>query len=354
MNGKTDLKTNMIKSICIHILLLSLVIVIKFLPVSGQELEWLIGINGFLDNREFNNSVQLPQTMFGSGLRLEAGGNYDQVHRLRAGIHYIYEFGGEPDAIKPLPAIYYQLDHRPFEFFMGAFPRKELLDYPLALLTDTLNYYRPNIEGAYLRYSGEWGYQNIFLDWTSRQTDTDFERFIFGFSGRYHYQFLYFSHHFLMGHFARPRISPPDFHLRDNGGFDLNLGADLSAYTFFDTLSFSAGALVSLDRIRHVYEGYETPAGLLAQLLVGYRGIGLQGTYYRGQGHEFLYGDSFYQAAEYGRMDLSWQPFHEKHVRGKLVFSIHFIEQSIDYSQQILVSIDIGRARTLGDSRKKE
>lgn len=324
------------------------------LPLHGQELEWLLGVDGFLDNREYYNSVQIPQTMFGTGLRFEFGGNVDRVHNLRAGIHYIYEFGGKPDAIKPLPTIYYRLDYKPFEFYMGAFPRRDLLDYPLAILTDTLNYYRPNIEGAYLRFGGNWGFQNVFLDWTSRQTDNDFERFMFGFSGRINYKFLFFSHHFLMGHFARPRIPPPGFHLRDNGGFDLNLGADLSDMTFFDTLTVSAGALVSLDRIRHVYEGYETPAGLLAHILMSYRGVGLCGTYYRGQGHEFLYGDSFYKASEYGRIDLFWQPFKKKNISAKLIFSFHFIEQTVDYSQQILVSIDIGRIKPVRENKRNE
>ncbi|KPK82779.1 MAG: hypothetical protein AMS27_14040 [Bacteroides sp. SM23_62_1] len=322
--------------------------------VHGQELEWLFGVDGFLDNREYYNTVQIPQTMFGSRMRFEIGGNYDQIHRLRAGLHYIYEFGGEPDAIKPLPTLYYQLDYQSFLFYLGAFPRRDLLDYPLAILTDTLNYYRPNIEGSYLGYRWDWGYQNIFIDWTSRQTDTDFERFMFGFSGRINYSFMFLSHHFLMGHFARPRITPPGFHLRDNGGFDLILGADLSGFTFFDTLTVSAGALVSLDRIRNVYEGYETPAGFLANMLMSYRGIGLQGTYYRGQGHEFLYGDSFYKARGYGRLDLFWQPFKKHNIRGKIEFSVHFIEQTIDYSQQILVSIDIGNTKSLGNNLKSK
>ena len=157
-----------------------------------------------------------------------------------------------------------------------------------------------------------------------------------------------------MGHFARSRIPPPDFHLRDNGGFDLNMGVDLSGITFFDTLAVSVGALVSLDRIRNVYEGYQTPAGLLTQLLLSYRGIGLQGTYYRGQGHEFLYGDSFYKATEYGRIDFFWQPFRKKNICGKIVFSVHFIEQTIDYSQQILVSIDIGQVKPIRGNQRME
>jgi len=316
-------------------------------PVTGQELEWALGLDGFLDNREYYNSVQYPQTIFGSRAWLELGGSIDQVHRLRAGLNYMYEFGSSFNAIKPSPVLYYQLDYHQFEFYIGAFPRRNLLDYPLALLTDTLNYYRPNMEGMYLVYNYNWGYENVFIDWTSRQTDTDFEQFMFGFSGKLNYGIFFTTHHFLMGHFAQPLIPPPDFHIRDNGGFDLNVGVDFSELTFFDTLNMSGGVLVSLDRIRGVYEGWETPAGFIGQANVSYKGVGLRGTYYRGQGHEFLYGDSFYKAKNYGRMDISWQPFNKSNISAKIVFCIHFIEHSIDYSQQVLVSINIGGSRPI-------
>ena len=315
--------------------------------VAGQELEWDLGLDGFLDNREYYNSVQYPQTIFGSRTWLELGGNIDQVHRLRAGLNYMFEFGSSYDAVRPSPILYYQLHYQPFEFYIGAFPGRKLLDYPLALLTDTLNYYRPNIEGMYFGYRYYWGYENVFIDWTSRQTDSDPEQFMFGFSGRFNYNIFFTTHHFLMGHFAKPKIPPPDFHIRDNGGFDLNLGVDFSKLTFFDTLTLSAGVLVSLDRIRGVYDGWKTPAGFIGQASLSYRGLGLGGTYYRGQGHELLYGDSFYKAKSYGRMDISWQPFRKNNVSAKIAFCIHFIENSIDYSQQVLVSINIGGRRPI-------
>jgi hypothetical protein len=320
-----------------------LIILFVIKPAVGQYFEWTAGFDGFLDNREYQNTVQYPQTIFGARTWLELGASIDQVHHLHAGLNYMYEFGSEIDAIKPLPVLYYQLDLKPVNFYFGAFPRRNLLDYPLALLTDTLNYYRPNIEGLYMNYDlGRWGWENIFIDWTSRQTDYDHERFMFGFSGRLNWRYIYFTHHFLMGHFARPRIPPPDFHLRDNGGFDLNLGADLSGLTFFDTIYVSVGMLVSLDRIRHVYDGWETPVGLITQANICYRGIGVMGVYYNGQGHEFLYGDSFYRAREYGRLDFYWQPFKKSSVKGKVVFSLHFVERTLDTSQQVLVSINIG------------
>jgi hypothetical protein len=316
-------------------------------PLSGQELEWAFGLDGFLDNREYYNSVQYPQTIFGSRAWFELGGSVDQVHRLRAGLNYMYEFGSHYDAIEPSPVLYYQLHYQPFEFYMGAFPRRNLLDYPLALLTDTLNYYRPNIEGIYFSYNYGPGFENIFIDWTSRQTDSDFERFMFGFSGRLNYKIFFTTHHFLMGHFARPAIPPPDFHIRDNGGFDVNVGVDLSDFTFFDTLNFSVGVLVSLDRIRNVYDGWDTPAGFIGQAKAGYKGLGICGTYYRGQGHEFLYGDSFYKAKSYGRIDFFWLPFRHKNVFTKIAFCIHFIEHSVDFSQQIIVSINLDGRRPI-------
>jgi hypothetical protein len=215
------------------------------------------------------------------------------------------------------------------------------------LLRDTLNYYRPEIEGMYLSYNaGKWGYENIFIDWTSRKTDTNFEQFVFGFTGRFNYSIFYISHYCLNGHVAKPRIRPHGFRKRDNAGINVNLGADLSKLTFFDTLNFSVGVLVSMDRLKGDI-GWKTRTGFIGQTNLSYKSLGLRGTYYRGQGHEFLYGDSFYKAQSYGRMDISWQPFRKNNVSAKIVFCIHFIEHSIDYSQQVLVSINIGGSRPI-------
>jgi hypothetical protein len=320
-------------------LFLTILAILTFQASRCQEFEWNAGLDGFLDNREYFNEIQYPQTIFGSRIMGEVGGSYHKVHRLRAGINYLYEFGGSPEAGDLAPVMYYQYNKKPFTFYMGAFPRKGLIDFPLALLTDTLNYYRPHIEGVYLDCKGEWGFENVFIDWTSRQTDREYERFMFGFSGRLNWKMLFFSHHFLMGHFAGTGIPQPDFHLRDNGGFDVAVGADLSGFTFLDTLWISMGSLVSLDRTRSIDDGWQTPAGFLLNAMVSWHGLGLYGTVYQGEGHTFLYGDAFYQAKQYGRIDMFWAPFRSDKVQGKLAFSLHFVEGIIDTSQQILVSI---------------
>jgi hypothetical protein len=280
----------------------------------------------------------MPQTIFGSRIAGEIGGSFGGAHRLRAGLDYMYEFGGDIDELPPVVIMYYQYDRTPFTFYMGVFPRRDLLDYPLALLNDTLNYYRPYMEGIYLSAEKPWGFQNVFIDWTSRQTDVRHERFMFGFSGRINISRFFVSHHFLMGHFAGPGIPIPGHHLRDNGGFDINLGIDLSGATILDTLSFSAGGLVSLDRTRGVDDGWQTPAGFLGQAQAVYRFAGIRTTLYLGEGHTFLYGDAFYKAASYARIDLFVIPFRSPRIKSRINWAIHLVDGHVDYSQQVLIT----------------
>ena len=311
-------------------------------PCQGQKFEWGAGFNGFFDNREYY-SLDIPKTMFGARASGMVGVSLTGGHRIMAGIDYLYEFGHRPDAYLPDVTLFYQYESAKVDFIFGAFPRSGYLQYPIALLSDTLNYYRPNVQGAYFLYRGGWGYENVFIDWTSRQTDTAPEHFIYGFSGKFQKSLLFLEHYFLMGHFAAKGIPDPGYHLRDNGGFQVNLGADLSSLVFLDSLSLFAGGLVSLDRIRGVDDTWQTPAGFTAGFTVLYRFLGIDGTCYSGQGHTFLYGDPFYRLKQYGRLDIYFIPFRSGKVNVKLDMGIHFTPSQVDYSQQIRVTVNLPR-----------
>ena len=80
----------------------------------------------------------------------------------------------------------------------------------------------------------------------------------------------------MMGHFAGTVLEQNNS-LRDNGGFDLNLGTNLSQLVPIDSLLFHIGTLVSLDRDRQFYLDWQTPAGFTVGGIVMWKGLGLEG-----------------------------------------------------------------------------
>jgi len=308
--------------------------------LSAKTLGYSAGFDGFLDNREYF-SIDNPQTIFGGRTWGEIGADLEGGHRFRAGINYLYEFGSEPFEQLPDITMYYQYEGAHTDLLVGAFPRRDLVRYPIVLLSDTLNYFKPNLEGAYFGYRGNAGGQYVFIDWTSRQTDTRPERFIFGFAGMAQRGVFFVEDYFIMAHLAGSGIRAPGFHLRDNGGFNLNAGLDLGGLTFADSLTVKAGVLVSLDRTRGVDPDWQTPAGFLGKAHFHYRFLGADALYYRGSGHTFFYGDPFYRLESYGRVDLFVMPFRKENISLKINFVMHLAEGQIDYSQQLLLAVGI-------------
>jgi hypothetical protein len=159
-------------------------------------------------------------------------------------------------------------------------------------------------------------------------------------SGEVRAGLFYLNHHILLGHFAGTAGNDPK-PVRDNGGFDLNLGINLSNRVSLDSLLFSLGTIVNFDRHRESSDQWNTPGGITLRGMVIWKGLGMELNYYDGQRMVLLYGDPFYRLDQYGRLDIFWAPFRSGPVRGKLNFIMHFAAGQIDYSQQILLSIDL-------------
>lgn len=331
-----------------------LILLLHLAAVTGtraQQFEWKTGFFGFFDNREYFNEYTTPQTMGGENLSLEAGFAVDSRNRFRAGISYTYENGSKGEYLLPDIILYYKGDWKPATFYIGSFPRYQLMSHPQAMLTDTLMYYRPMVEGMFLEHRRDWGYQNIWLDWTSRQTDTQRETFLLGASGMIHKGIFVYRHHFLMYHFAGPGIDIPDDHIRDNGGINAMTGLDLSEKTVLDTATFTTGFLMSYDQVRNVYD-MRFMWGWLSDLNVNYKGFGLHGIYYRGEGQVFLYGDGFYKSGNYGRADLYFQKTWLNRIAGKLEFSMHFLPGQIDFAYAVTIRATMDGKVHLGKNRQ--
>jgi len=315
--------------------------------LKAQQLEGNLNLHSFADNREYAQSGRFSQTIFGLRFSPEIGLLLDSTHRLRIGLNALHEFGSPKFAQKVDPVAYYQFTKPNWDFFMGMFPRHQLIDdYPRALLKDTFNYYRPNVEGMLLRYQNEHWKQTFWIDWTSRQTSTDRENFIFGLSGSYRTGFFFVSHYAMMLHNAGPAVPIPDDHVQDNGAAIVKAGVDLSHRTFLDSLTINAGGMMSFERTRSV-GGWQTPKGALFEFLLEYRRVGIINSFYTGQGHQLLYGDQFYTAKTYNRTDLTWRPRIYKNIEGQFTLSFHFLDGVVDNQQAFGIRYNIAGSKSL-------
>jgi len=151
------------------------------LAVKAQLADFYIGFDGILDNRELTTPYVKSQTIFGARINPGVSFGFDSYHSVNLGINYMYEFGGELFGVEPQLDLYYNFKSEHFNFLVGSFPRKDLMDYPLMLLTDSLDYYRPNMEGASVSFAWEWGDAHAWIDWTGRITTETREEYLAGF-----------------------------------------------------------------------------------------------------------------------------------------------------------------------------
>jgi hypothetical protein len=327
--------------------LISLLFILKlYLITSGQTFEWKAGFNGFFDNREYFNDFTEPQTIFGSRFFAEAGIALNDYNRFKAGLNWLYEFGSKGDLTAPDITMYYNGLSKHINFFIGAFPRRDIICHPLILLKDTLEYFRPNIDGMFLELQTNWGYHNIWIDWTSRQTNVKRETFLIGGEGTIKKGVFFYQHNFIMYHFAGPAIPIPDDHIRDNGGLTVSLGLNLSSKIHLDSIIIASGLALSYDRIRSIYD-FNFPCGWLNSIKVIHRGFGINTIYYTGDSQVLLYGDGFYKSETYGRVDLFYEGNNSDRIKGKLQFSFHFIPGTINCSQSFAIYLSLEGRRNI-------
>jgi hypothetical protein len=315
--------------------LLFLIALLAPVNLLSQQFIYRAGFFGFFDNREYFNDFVNDQTIFGTRISGEIGYSFNSRNRIMAGLDYLYEFGSKGEWIAPDFTAYYNGRNEHWNLWLGAFPRINKLSMPFALMSDTIPYYRPNVEGILLEYNSNNGFrQNIWIDWNGRQSYTRNESFLLGFSGYLKKNIFLYQHHFVMTHFAHT-LNGTGEHIRDNGAITLLPGLDLSNTLPLDTLSLSAGILASYDRIRDVYD-FSFPVGFLAVLDANYRGFGFKGTLYAGESQVITSGDGFYKSDFYGRTDFFYQKT-TSNISGRVQFSMHFIPGVMDLSMMLVV-----------------
>lgn len=315
--------------------------IVSIASYGQQVFEWELNFHGFADNREYVKSGLYSQSILGMRVAPEVGISIDSTHRLRFGINFLQHFGDKPFNERVNPIAYYNYENRELSFYLGAFPRISLVgDYPRAVLNDTLLYSRPNIEGLFFRYKGARFNEQIWVDWTSRQTIDKREQFMVGLSGKVVRSRFSLSHYVTMLHTAN--TTNGSYPVRDNATALVQLGYDLSGKLGLDSLSIAVGGLASLDRVRGEYDS-RTPKGFIADVHAGYKAWFIHDTFYKGQAHDIQFGDRFYTKDTYNRLDLAWRPFRTGNVEGYFMFSLHFTPGEISNQQMIQLRYRIGK-----------
>jgi hypothetical protein len=310
--------------------------------VNAQNFEYQVLFEGIGDNREYFSQIAMPQTILGARGAFEIGLEIDG-HRLRGGLSEMYEFGSDIDFHKPELTLYYQFDRKQTAFLFGAFPRRNRIDFPLAMLTDTLNYYRPNIEGMFGQVNWDWGHQNGFVDWYSRQTETERESFMAGFSGEVYYKNLFIQNYLLLFHDAGPKIDIPGDHIKDYMGFAFQAGIRTSEKSIVHAYA-KVGALGSSFRERSVTDGFINAVSFFAEAQGTYKKVGIKTVLSSGDGHRFVYGDRFYTQKNYLRTDAIWYFLNHEKVKGKFNYSFHVINwNDLDQQQQLSIIYVFGK-----------
>ena len=306
------------------------------LTAISQKPEFRVLFEGIGDNREFSSSKSLSQTILGTRGAFEIGVN-SEGHQLRAGMSHLFEFGSVVDYHNPNIILYYQFEDKKKNFHFGSFPRRELVDFPLAMLTDTLMYYRPNIEGMRGEYRWLHGYQNAFVDWTGRQNAWVREAFTAGGSGEIHFGSFFVQNYLLLNHLAHSKPRGDDEHVNDNLGYSLLAGWRNNENAVWKGY-FKAGILGSIFRERSVTEGFIHGQSLLAEAFLKLGNFAARNTLHTGNGHIFMAGDPFYRLKNYMRTDIIWYFINHKNVKGRFNLSFHLIEwKELDQSQQISI-----------------
>ena len=153
----------------------------------SQDLLWKVGVYNLFDNSEFDRSdIRASRTMNSTQLQPLIGLGIEEKHRIMAGVDLVKEWGSKRLLDNVVPIAYYQYFTPRLEFLVGAFPKRSLLErYPRNMLSDSVLWQRPAINGFFLGYNAEQSYANLWLDWTGGERNSVVESCLIGRGGRW-------------------------------------------------------------------------------------------------------------------------------------------------------------------------
>ncbi len=290
---------------------------------QAQKFEYQFAFEGIGDNREFDPQFAQPQTIFGTRGAFEVGLKKEN-HRMRVGMSHLIEFGNNFDALKPQLTLYYEYKNNNTSFLFGSFPRRKHTSLPLAMLQRLVLYYQPNIEGIMVEKKGDWGFQNIFIDWLTRQTNVQREEFMVATNGKLGYNHLFVENTFMIIHSMRPKIRIPNDYINDYIGVSLLLGVETSRnHDFYGY--FKTGLLSSSHRDHGITDKFHFKTSSFTEIYGKFKYYALKSILHKGGEHALMLGDPLYKNKDYSRTDIIWHLISRKKVKAIFTYSLHII-----------------------------
>ncbi len=318
----------------------------------AQNVEWKAGINYFFDNTEYAKSTLTnDQTMAGVHFSPEVGLGWGEQHHIFVGAD-VLKISGSANVIDiAQPIAYYHFEKKNSSFYAGGFPRSELLsNYSDLFFQDSINNYRPTLQGIFWQAGSRTSYFNLWLDWTGHETPEIRESFFVGASAHKSLNLFFVDFQSYMFHYANTQPRNPLYSVNDNLLAHISVGANYSNETGIDTLLFAVGVLGGYERDRKVENGTHFPVGAVVRLNADYKGFGTQNTLYAGDprdiyyykyNHEMYWNNPFLRAGFYLQSKWYLNVIRSKYVDGKLGLNLHFSEGKMMYEQTFTLKAKI-------------
>ena len=334
--------------------ILSLLLISFFLclNINAQKVAWKAGLNYYFDNTEYAKStLTRDQTMTGVHFTPEIGMSIDSAHAFFAGIDLLKTAGSQNIIDIAQPIAYYRYQNRKVSFYAGAFSRSELLsNYSDLFFQDSVNYYRPTIQGFFWQVGKSNAFFNLWLDWTGHQTAINRESFFIGASAYKKSGLFFVDFQSYMFHFATTRPDTQNYNVNDNLLGHLSVGANYSNQAGLDTLLLAVGVLAGVERDRSLINGTHVPLGAVIRLNACYKGFGTQNTLYAGQPRDVFYdkyGTDFYWNNPFLRsgfyLESKWylDVIRSQFVTGKLNVNLHYSEGKMMFEQVLTIKAQL-------------
>ena len=330
-------------------LLAILTLLLLIIPsLAAQEVEWSVDASVMMNNREGGEDCTTPdQTFFFTRLAPEVGFSLnDAEHVLKGGVVWFQPMIDNLEGYKVLPTLYYRYNNADgWHVTAGLMPRSLMVErMPRYMWSDSLNYYQPNMRGIMTQFIKPAGYAELAIDWRQMQTKNRREAFTAMLNSDWRIAGpVRLGGHIQYSHLAMSRNHAEDEHVNDDLIFNPMLSLDLSHRTWLDSLRFSAGAVIAMDRDRGE-DRWHNHAGVVATATARWRWLQLDETFYSGKdlmplyplyGSQLNLGDPYYSYSTYSRTDLVFHIVDNRFVDFTGSLTLHATSKTTGFWQQV-------------------